>query len=203
MANTAVPIAGRLASEWEFLRPYARSARVRLGFGVLLILVVLAVLSPVIGRYDPIAQDVGPVLQAPTFEHPFGTDNFGRDMFARVLAGGRSSLTISVATVALAMLLGVPLGLLAGMYRGHVDTLISRLIDMVQAFPSLILAISVVALLGPGLTNVILALGIVYAPSFARLARSGVLTVRELPYVAAARAIGDDSWTVLREQIVP
>jgi peptide/nickel transport system permease protein len=159
------------------------------GVIVLLLMVVLAVLLPLVSPYDSSALNIKGRLQAPSVAHWFGTDEFGRDMFTRVVEGGRYSLAIGAMVVAVATVGGVVLGLLAGFFR-RLDAPIMRVVDALMSFPDILLAIALVAILGSSLLNVVLALSIVYTPRVARIVRASTLVVRELLFVEAARAIG-------------
>lgn len=156
---------------------------------VLIVLVLAALLAPWIAPFDPYKLSIINRLKAPSGLHWFGTDDFGRDVFSRVLYGGRLSLTVGFMVVLLSSVLGIAMGLISGFFRGA-DKFVSRLIDAMMAFPDILLAISLVAALGPSLTNVVIALGIVYAPRLARIVRASTLVIRELPFVEAARALG-------------
>jgi len=151
---------------------------------------VSAVGAPVLARQDPTAQNARQRLQGPTAAHVFGTDEFGRDVFARVLYGGRTSLLASVAALALALVLGIPLGLLAGYAGGRTDATVMRLIDVLYAFPSFLLALVVAGLYGPGLYKALIAAAAVWWVDYARVVRAMVLQVKTEEYVLAARALG-------------
>jgi peptide/nickel transport system permease protein len=153
-------------------------------------LLLMALLAPVLAPYDPLAQDLYQRLQPPSTDHWFGTDDFGRDILSRIVYGSRISLRIGLIAISLALTGGTLFGLVAGYRGGMVDMLIMRLMDLMLAFPSILLAIAIVAVIGPGIENAILAVSIVLVPQFARLVRSSVLTVREATYVEAARALG-------------
>ncbi len=197
-----VPLdAGR--SEWRrALRYLRRDVKVVLGFFTLWLFVLTAVLAPWVTPHDPNAQDFD-LLAPPSLQHPVGTDEFGRDLLSRLMAGARVSLTVGFAAVGLAMLVAVPLGLVAGYYGGWVDLLIMRYIDLQWAFPSLIIAVALMAILGPGLENVILAVSLAYIDDFARLARGEVLVLREEEFVVAARATGASDLRILGRHLLP
>lgn len=160
-----------------------------IGIAVLAIFVLAGALAPWITPFSPSRLSVANRLLAPSGVHWFGTDDFGRDVFTRVIYSARTSLFVGFAVVVFSALVGVTLGLLAGFFR-RLDPPVSRLLDAMMSFPDILLAISLVAALGPTLVNVIVALGIVYAPRLARIVRASTLVIRELPYVEAARAIG-------------
>jgi ABC-type dipeptide/oligopeptide/nickel transport system permease subunit len=173
------------------------------GLIVVLLLSVVAVLSPSISPFDPAKQDFSSLLQNPGRGHLLGTDELGRDTLTRVMYGARISLSAGLVSVALALLAGTLLGLVAGFVGGWLDELIGRVIDALLAFPFLILAISLAAILGPSLQNTMLAIAIVTTPAFARVTRAQVLAQRELDYVQAAGALGAGSWRTLLRHILP
>lgn len=159
------------------------------GLLVLVALIVLSLLASVISPYDPAQLSVRNRLLPPSWQHLFGTDDLGRDVFTRVLYSGRTSIAVGFAVVIFSSIVGVFLGLMAGFFR-KLDAPVSRLIDAMMAFPDILLAIALVAALGASATNVVIALGVVYAPRLARVVRASTLVIRELPYVEAARALG-------------
>lgn len=156
---------------------------------IIALVVLAALLAPVISPYSPTAQ-VSRRLLEPGAQYLLGTDEFGRDIFSRVIHGSRISLYVGAVSVSLALAFGGALGLIAGYVGGRVDTLLMRLVDMLFAIPSLVLAIVIAGLLGPSLTNAMIAIGIVYAPIYARLVRGEMLAVRNYAYIEAARAVG-------------
>ena len=174
-----------------------------IGGGILCMLLLMALLAPVLAPYDPLAQDLYQRLQPPSTDHWFGTDDFGRDILSRIVYGSRISLRIGLIAISLALTGGTRFGLVAGYRGGMVDMLIMRSMDLMLAFPSILLAIAIVAVIGPGIENAILAVSIVLVPQFARLVRSSVLTVREATYVEAARALGATESRLLFYSILP
>ena len=174
-----------------------------IGGGILCMLLLVALLAPVLAPYDPLAQDLYQRLQPPSADHWLGTDDFGRDILSRIVFGSRISLRIGLIAISLALTGGTLFGLVAGYRGGMVDMLIMRLMDLMLAFPSILLAIAIVAVIGPGIENAILAVSIVLVPQFARLVRSSVLTVREATYVEAARALGATESRLLFYSILP
>src|SRR5262245_22762482 len=188
---------------WAVIR---RAAGARLApFGVLVTLsaVIVALLAPVLSPYDPLKQNLGNALAKPGAAHLLGTDNVGRDVLSRVIWGTRVSLVAGLGSVAIAMVAGVVLGLLAGYAGGQADGLVMRLMDAVLSFPPLVLALALGAVLGAGLSGVVIALGVVYTPTFARLMRGQVLTIIAREYVEAARALGSPSWRIACRHVVP
>ena len=166
-------------------------------------LVLVALLAPFIAPQDPLAQNLSGRLQPPSANHWLGTDDFGRDILSRIVYGARISLRIGLVAISLALAGGTLLGLIAGYRGGVADMLIMRLMDLMLAFPSILLAIAIVAVIGPGIDNAILAVSVVLVPQFARLVRASVLTVRETTYVEAARAIGASEPRVLFYSVLP
>jgi peptide/nickel transport system permease protein len=163
---------------WDALRRAARARLAPFGAAVLIVALVVALAAPVLAPYDPYAQDLGSALQAPGRAHLLGTDNVGRDVLSRVIWGTRVSLVAGFVSVAIAVLAGGLLGIAAGYSGGRVDGLVMRVMDAVLSFPPLVLALALGAVLGAGLTGVLIALGVVYTPTFARLMRGQVLTVK-------------------------
>ena len=174
-----------------------------IGGGILCMLLLMALLAPVLAPYDPLAQDLYQRLQPPSTDHWFGTDDFGRDILSRIVYGSRISLRIGLIAISLALTGGTLFGLVAGYRGGMADMLIMRSMDLMLAFPSILLAIAIVAVIGPGIENAILAVSIVLVPQFARLVRASVLTVREATYVEAARALGATESRLLFYSILP
>ena len=173
-------------------------------FGLVIIagLGTLALLAPYITSYDPNQQSLAAALQPPSSQHWFGTDNLGRDIFTRILFGGRISLLVGVLAVSLAVVIGVPLGLISGFLGGWVDMTIQRIADIMLSFTTFLLALALVAVLGVGLKNVIIAAGIGVIPQFIRLSRGLALSLREQTYVEAAAAFGVSNFAILRRHIL-
>ena len=196
-------------SDLTFRHPLAVLARLRrnkagmAGLGVLLVMLGAAALAGVILPYEPSLADLTAVLSAPSLAHPFGTDQLGRDILTRVVYGGRISLLIGVLSVALSAVIGIPLGLWSGFYRGIPDLVIQRVVDVVLAFPGFLLALTLISLLGVGFLNVILSVGIASVPVYVRLVRGVTLSVRELTYVESARAAGLPDRTIMVRHVLP
>jgi ABC-type dipeptide/oligopeptide/nickel transport system permease subunit len=159
--------------------------------------------GPLVLRYDPIHQNLGEAFMPPSPAHPLGTDDFGRDELVRLLYGARYTLLVGFGAVAIGLAIGVPLGAASGYFGGWLDMLSQRLMDIVLAFPNILLALSLVAALGIGLRNVIISVGITSIPGFVRLVRASALSIRELPYVEAARALGVPAPLILLRHVVP
>jgi ABC-type dipeptide/oligopeptide/nickel transport system permease subunit len=163
----------------------------------------MAATSPLVAPRDPLAQDLSRRLEAPSGEFPFGTDDFGRDILSRVLYGARISLRVGLVAVAISLVVGGGIGLVSGYYGGTLDLLVMRLMDVLLAFPAILLAIAVVAVLGPSLTNAMVAVGITGIPVYARLVRGVVLQVKSLEYVTAARALGAGDARLILRAVLP
>jgi peptide/nickel transport system permease protein len=185
----------------KFLRRLLRRKTVAAGIIVLTIFVLLAALAPWIAPYSPSKLSIVNRLKPPSEIFWFGTDEFGRDVFSRTIYAGRLSLLVGAAVVVLSALIGVTLGLLAGFFQ-KLDTPIARLIDAMMSFPDILLAIALVAALGPSLTTVIVALSIVYSPRLARIVRASTLVIRELPYVEAAQALGISTFHIMTRHVL-
>jgi peptide/nickel transport system permease protein len=185
---------------------WGRLLRKRLAWFGLLIMVMFVgatLTADIIAPYEPARQDYGSVLLPPGKGHLMGTDNFGRDVCSRVIHGSRVSLTVGLLAVGLALVTGAIIGLISGYYLGWVDEVLMRIMDALYSFPALLLALAITVVLGPGLTSVIIAIGIVYTPVFARVVRSRVLSVREQDYVSAAVALGISTPRLIFRHILP
>lgn len=182
---------------------FRRNRTALMGLIIIVFFLLIAALAPLLEPYSPTFVDLSAHLQEPSATHLFGTDNLGRDILSRIIEGSRISLWVGIFTVGSAMLIGVPLGLLAGYTRGYVDAVIMRLVDAFLAFPAIILAIAIVAVRGPGLDNVLIALVFVLWTGYARVTRGVTLVLREEDYVLAARAIGVPTIRILWRHIFP
>ena len=190
------------APRWWWLRQLRRRRVALLGMVLVALNVLVAVLAPAIGRWEPQRLDVQARLAPPTATHWMGTDDVGRDVWSRVVHGTRLSMLVGGAVVALSFVGGIVFGLLGGYYR-PLDNVLMRIMDGFMAFPGIILAIAMMASLGPSVVNVIVALGVVYVPRVARIVRGSVLVIRETPYVEAALALGAPDLTVLGRHVLP
>lgn len=179
-----------------------RDKKALLGLLILTVIIFGAIFAPFVTPYDPNAHDFA-FLEAPSGTHILGTDDLGRDLFTRIIYGARISLFVGLVTVVTSMVIGVLLGLLAGYYGGWIDNLIMRYIDLQWAFPNFIIAVYLVAVFGTGLSNVIVAVTLAFLDDFARIARGMALTIRELEYVVAARALGASDKRILWSHILP
>jgi peptide/nickel transport system permease protein len=185
------------------LRRMLRRRPAMVGLAVVVAFIVLALFAPWIAPNDPVATSWSAIRKAPSAAHWFGTDEIGRDVLSRVVFGTRASLLAGVVSVSISLLLGVPIGLVAGFAGGAVDALISRLTDAFLACPFLILAIALAAFLGPSLTNAMIAIGVSATPIFVRLTRAQVINVKVEDYVEAARALGNPPWRIALRHVLP
>lgn len=184
------------------LKSFKRNRSAMTGLVLLALLVLSAIFAPQLAPYDPIEIDFANRLAPPSSEHWFGTNEFGRDIFSMILYGGRISIMIGLVAVSFALVCGVILGVLAG-YFPKIDNLIMRFTDVWLAFPTFLLAIAIIAILGPGLTNAMIAVGISATPQYIRVVRGAVLSVREQEYIAAARSIGAKNGRIILHHILP
>lgn len=182
---------------------FRRNVPALVGLTILVGFLVLAVAAPLVTPYDPIKQDLSHARLAPSLNHIFGTDNLGRDIFTRIIYGARISLVIGLLAVAIGLLVGVPLGLVSGYFGRWVDILVQRLADIMLAFPPFLLALAMVAALGIGVRNVVIAVGISVIPVFIRLARGSALTIRAQGYVEAARAENAGNTYIIVRHVLP
>ena len=185
------------------LRPALRNRLVVFGAGIVAVIVVLAVFAGVVPPYEPTEMKVIDALKAPSVAHPFGTDRFGRDVLSRTIHGSRIALGVALSSITLAFVLGTLLGVIGGYAGGWPDLAIGRTMDVLFSFPTLILAIGIAAMLGPGLDNAALAIAVVYAPLFSRVARGPVIAERAKDYVSAALALGAGPLRMAFRHILP
>jgi len=186
-----------------FMRWLRRDPRGALSLGFLVVLTLLTVLAPVIAPYPPTTQNIAEMLAEPSAAHWLGTDDLGRDVLSRLLYATGASLFASVLAVTVASAIGIPIGFLAGFVGGWFDEAVSRVIDTLLSFPGIVLAVGVTGALGIGLTNGMIAVGIVFSPTLARLARAQTLVIKHELYVDAARCFGASPWRIIRRHIVP
>jgi peptide/nickel transport system permease protein len=184
-------------------RRFWRNSNARTGIIMIFFFAMIAIFAPQIAPQGPDQEDLLGRLKAPSAQHIFGTDELGRDVFSRVLLGARISMTVGLVAVSGSLVIGALLGIAAGYTGGRVESIIMRLMDVMLAFPSIILAIGIVAMRGPGLNNTILAVSVVNIPVFARVARASTLAIKEHEYVTAARAMGARPWRVLIRAVLP
>lgn len=211
VATTGAIVVGTPLAERErgsrgsgrWLNAARRGGRATAGALVVVVVALLALLAPWLARHDPNFGDFGLILASPSTDHLFGTDGFGRDVFARVLHGYRVSMLVAVASVAGALAVGAPLGLLAGYFGSLVDNLIMRPLDLLMAFPPILLAITLVAIFDTSVGVTILALGVIYVPIMARILRASVIATRGEEYVDAARAMGASPARLMLRHVLP
>ena len=204
-ATATVPAPSRPAGS-PTVNALRRLARHRLAmFGAVLVAleVGFALLAPWIAPHEPNRMDYTAVLSGPTTEHPLGTDDLGRDLLSRALYGSRLSLEVGIVAVLVAVVLGVPIGLVSGYFGGIFDEAVMRVVDAVMALPALVLALTIAAVLGPGIWNATVAIAVVAAPTYTRLVRGQVLSIKENDYVLAAQSIGAPTWVILMRHILP
>jgi peptide/nickel transport system permease protein len=200
-ANAPAP--ARVLRRKGVLSLFRSSPRTALGAIVLVVIMLAAIFAEAITPYPPNQQNLRNRLQPPSAEHLLGTDQFGRDVFTRIVYGGRVSLQVGFISVGIALAIGGLMGLMAAFYGRWVDSVVSGFVDVLLALPAFLLALAIVAALGPSLTNVMIAVGIANVPSFARITRSAVLTIMELDYVTAANALGARDVRIMIKHVIP
>lgn len=202
MSNTKTKKRSQLLEIWQRLR---RNKMAMLGLAVIILLVLCAVFADVLFDYDTIVikQNIGERLQGPSSAHWFGTDEFGRDILARLVHGSRVSLVVGIVSVSIALLIGGILGALAGFYGGKIDMVIMRVMDVFLAVPSILLSMTIVAALGTNLFYVMLAIGISSVPNYARIVRAAVMSVKDQEFVEASRAMGASNATIIFKEVIP
>jgi len=206
IGTTDVDQGGVASALYRGRRLFARVLETRLvgtGLAILGIVLFCAIFADFISPYSPIDQDYLAITEAPSAAHPLGTDDLGRDVLSRIIYGSRVSIEVGVIAVGIAVSLGVTLGLLAGYKSGLVDDVVMRIVDALQAFPGLVLALGIAAALGPGIGNAMIAIGVVATPAIARLTRAQSLSVREREFVQAAQVIGASPFAIITRHIWP
>jgi peptide/nickel transport system permease protein len=199
---TALPASRQRSTGLRLVRRLQRERKVIAGLVIIALLALLAIFGPLLAPYHPDADDFD-ILQAPSLEHPMGTDSFGRDLFSRLIIGTRVSFSVGVLAAVAALAIGGTLGLAAGYYGRWVDSLISRAVDLLWAFPVIILAVALVAIFGAGFRNVVIAIAVAYIDDFARIVRGETLSLREQDFTMAARALGARDDEVMLRHVVP
>lgn len=187
----------------QFYQELLRQKSAVIGASILIFFIITAIFAPLIATHDPRNADVTARLKGWSQEHYFGTDKVGRDIFSRIIYGSRISIKIGLVAMTFSISIGALLGIVAGYYGGWLDNTIMRVMDMMLAMPSILLAMVIVTILGQSLTNAIIAVSIVYIPQYARILRASVLTIREQDYVTAAHAIGVSDFRILTRAILP
>jgi peptide/nickel transport system permease protein len=201
--EATVPKKKRKGALQEIWRRIKRSKLAVAGLVIIVVLILTALLADVIAPYTYEQQNLQETFLSPSFKHLFGTDEFGRDIFSRVVYGSRISLQVGFIAVGISLVAGGILGALAGYYGGKVDQFIMRAMDILLSIPGILLAISIVAALGPGLVNLMIAVGISSIPQYARIVQASVLSVREQEFVEAARAVGSSDFRIIFKHIIP
>lgn len=187
----------------RLLKQVLRNRSAQIGGILLIVLIFISYAAPLFTDKDPNKTAPSVALEPPSLQYPMGTDNIGRDNFARFLYGGQLSLRVGLVGITIGALIGITLGLTSGYFGGWLDSFISWFTDVLMAFPDILLALAIIAILGPGITNAMLAIGIAFVPSFMRLTRSSVLALREMTYIEAAKALGSSDVRILVRHILP
>ncbi len=204
MTNTTISIKKKNISHLSIIwRRLSRSKTAIIGLFIVGLYVLTAIFGPYLAPHDPIAQDLSKTFLAPSAQHLMGCDEFGRDIFSRIIHGARVSLIIQFNSVVIALVVGIALGAMGGYFGGLIDEIIMRLMDVMLAFPGMLLALAIVAMLGPNLTNLIVAIGIYSVPQFARVTRGAVISVKKNEYVTAAKAIGESDFSIITRYVLP
>ena len=187
----------------QSIRRFCRQTTAMAALAVIAALLILAVVGPAIAPYDPAKPDYNVILQPPSAQHLLGTDEFGRDVMSRIINGARISMSVSLSSVLAGSFIGTLVGLTAGYYGGKYDSLVMRTCDVMFAFPGILQAIAIIAIVGPGLQNVVIAVAIYTIPVFVRIVRGSTLALKNMMYVEAARASGISDWGIIRRHIFP
>ena len=185
------------------LRTLLRNRTAKIGLGVILVIVLAAILAPLIAPYNPVQASLSEIIQGPSGRHLLGTDELGRDILSRIIYGSRISLTLGIVSVGIGLLGGIPLGTIGAYSGGWADLIIMRVVDVLLAFPAILLAIVVVSILGPGIYNAMIAVGVSQLPIYARLVRGVVLSIKEKEFVEAARAVGASDLRIISRHVLP
>lgn len=203
MSDTKIEIFKESSRRLKFFKKLIRRKLTLIGLIICAIYILLVIFAPLIMPYDPNHIDVSLRLNSPNSAHWMGTDELGRDILSRLMAGTKISMIVVISTVIIGMVLGTTLGVISGYYRGKTDLIISNILDAMWSFPTLVLALAITAVLGAGLVNIIIAISIVYSPSYGRLVRSTVLLIRESDYVEGAIAVGLNNFEIITRYVLP
>lgn len=194
----------KIDAEWRrIVRSLRKNKGSLLGLILTLFILIVAIFAPWVAPYDPLEQSIMDALQPPSSQHRFGTDELGRDLLSRIVYGARITLRVGLISVGIAGTLGVVLGVLAGYMGGWVDFAVMRLVDVMMAFPGILMALTIMAILGPGLTNLMIAVGISSTPSYIRVTRGAVLVIRDIEFVQSARALGCNDFVIMFRHVLP
>ena len=202
-ASSARAAVSRRRASHPMLRRLRSRPLVIVAMAMLVLFIILALAAPIIAPHDPNALISGAVMRSPSWSYPFGTDELGRDVFSRVIHGARISLQIGIITISIALVLGTLVGLTAGFYGGLVDSALMAVMEILLAFPQILLAMAILAMLGPSLRNAMIAVGLSAVPVYARTARGTTLSVRAMDYVESARAVGSGDVRILLRHVLP
>jgi len=200
---TSEPAQRLRGTQQSILSLLVRKKSALLGLLLFLLVIFAAVFAPLIAPYDPLKISVRDRLQRPSRMHWLGTDELGRDVLSRIIYGARVSVSVGVVAISIALVVGVPLGMVTGFYGGTLDSLVMRIMDALAAFPAILLALAILSAMGPGIRNAMIAIGIVYLPAFSRVVRGSVLSVKEKEYVEASRACGATDFRLMFKVILP
>ncbi|GED33621.1 nickel transporter permease [Brevibacillus centrosporus] len=204
VATQAAEVSYQRRSPWaSMLRRFRKNKRALVGFWMVVVFVGIAVFAQAIAPYDPIEQNMDVILQPPSADHLFGTDEYGRDILSRIIYGSQISLMIGIVGVLISVVIGVGLGTVSGYFGGRTDMFIMRIMDIFMAFPSFLLALAIVSVLGPGMVNVMIAIGIFSVPTFARISRSAVISVKNKEFIEAAKSMGASHARVIFKHVLP
>lgn len=202
-ASTARTLSKRGGTKSRFVHRWLRNRNLLLGVGMLATLILIAIFAPVLTPLNPLGQDYTSILLSPSLQHPFGTDNFGRDVLTRVIYGTRIDLRIGLTAVIAPFIIGTALGCVAGYFGGWSDTIIMRCVDVVQAFPFIVLIVAIVAVLGPGINNMYVAVALTAWIVYARLIRGEILVVKNKEYIQASRTVGLTDARIIIRHVLP
>lgn len=201
--NKPIPKRGRFRNLKDMWIRMRRNKLAMLGLGIIIILILVAIFADFIAPYDYAHQDLKNQFLKPNSKNFFGTDNLGGDIFSRIVYGSRISLKVGFISVGIALALGVTIGAVTGYFGGRVDNYLMRLIDVLQAIPDILLAIAILAALGPKLANLMIAVGVAAIPGYARIVRSSVLSIRDMEYIEAAKANGSSNIRIIFKHVIP
>lgn len=191
-------------SPWQMMiKRFKKNKRAMVGLYITALFIIVAILAPWISPYDPYAYNMKALLQPPSFSHPFGTDQFGRDVLSRIIHGSRISLMIGMVGVGISIIVGVSLGTIAGYFGGLIDSIIMRIMDILLAFPGFLLALAIISILGPNMLNVMIAIGIFSIPVFARIMRSSVISVKYKEFIEATKSLGGSHFFIIMKHVIP
>jgi len=188
---------------WEVFRRLSKRITALIGLGIVWFFLILALFAPILAPHDPYEHDLAHKLAPPSWEYPLGRDELGRCILSRIIYGARISLVIGLIVISIGIFIGVPIGVISAYYGGRVDFIVQRFVDTMLAFPGILLALLLIAMLGVGLHNVMIAVGISTVPIYARLSRSSVLSIKARQFVEAAKAIGASDFKIILQHLIP